>query len=167
MDDAAYGNDDAFARLATMSQDRLYRLALANGLKEADAADAARETLARAYENRDKWKAGSRAMSWLYGIGINVVREQRRKLGRTVLGLDISSLPCPPDNHAETERLAILADAIEKLPERQREIVTCRYLRQMDVRTTAEVLECAEGTVKAATSAALNSLRQLMVNSHE
>ena len=43
MDEAASGNDDAFTALAAEVQGELFRLALANGLRRDDAAEATQE----------------------------------------------------------------------------------------------------------------------------
>ena len=46
------------------------------------------------------------------------------------------------------------------LPERQRATVVARFYLDLSVRETAELLDCEEGTVKAATSHAIASLRE-------
>ncbi|MCD6303833.1 MAG: hypothetical protein J7M21_02595, partial [Planctomycetes bacterium] len=48
------------------------------------------------------------------------------------------------------------------MPDRQRETIACRYLRQMSVRQTARVMGCAEGTIKAAALAGLKNLRKAL-----
>ncbi|MBL7139851.1 MAG: sigma-70 family RNA polymerase sigma factor [Planctomycetes bacterium] len=159
---AARGGDaSAFARVAAVAQDPLYRLALANGLGAVDAAEATQETLARAYEHRRRFRADGDAMPWLYGILMNVVREYRRR--RRPRAIDLETLAgAPSEVEAGRERLEALSRALERLPDRQREAVACRYLRGLSVRQTAEAMGCAEGTVKAATSAGLARLRGLM-----
>ncbi len=168
MDAAASGNDDAFGALALACQDRLFRFALAHGLGNADAAEATQETLLRAYQGRSNWRVGSNAMSWLYGIAMNVVRERWRSRARQksaaidVESLQISADEGAPEDQDARERLGLLSEAIGFLPPRQREAVACRYLRQMSVHETALVMGCAEGTVKAAVFAALANLRKTM-----
>jgi len=174
MDRASSGDDDAFARLAAQAQDTLYRFALAHLLNTADAAESVQETLLRAYRGRRGWKTGAEPWSWLFGIAMNVVREGLRKRRRQVAlelpgeqpdaagrgGRDARAGPA-----AQVERmedLDRLARAIALLPPRQREALTCRHLRQMSVRETARTMSCAEGTVKAAVSAAMDSLRKLL-----
>jgi len=100
-------------------------------------------------------------MVWLWGICMNVVREMRRRRGSDpVQGLDLDVLTFRADAGPMGERnLAGLFVAIERLPARQREAVTCRYLRRLSVRETAAVMGCAEGTVKATVAAALGNLR--------
>ncbi len=52
-----------------------------------------------------------------------------------------------------------IRDAVAGLPERQRATIVARFYLGLSVAETAEHLGCAEGTVKAATSQALDRLR--------
>jgi RNA polymerase sigma-70 factor (ECF subfamily) len=172
MDRAAAGDLDAFAAVASDAQDELFRLALANGLSREDAAEATQEVFLRAYAGRGGWKPGSDAMAWLCGILLNVARElhrRRRQQQRlTVAGAgwtaaaDLAQQPAASGDRWEPEALAPLMQAIQRLPPRQREVISCRYLRQMSIRQTAEAMRCAEGTVKSAVSAALEQLRGML-----
>ena len=49
--------------------------------------------------------------------------------------------------------------AVAALPPRQRAAVVLRYFNDLSVADTAEILGCADGTVKALTSQALATLR--------
>jgi len=179
MDRAASGDDGAFGSLALAVQGDLYRFALAHGLKQADAAESVQETFLRAYRMRKSWRVGGDALGWLYGIAMNVVREfHRRNHRRPAEGLELDSLTGaeyerpgavgqgngPPAGH-ESDREArrrLLVDALVKLPPRQQEAVSCRYLLEMSLRETADVMGCAEGTVKASVFAGLENLRKLI-----
>lgn len=162
---ASSGDDDAFGILATKVQDDLFRFALAHGLRHADAAEACQETLLRAYRSRSSWRPGGNVKTWLLGITMNVVREFRRRARRSgILGLDPALLADAPSvaPGGDADRLDRLAKVLAKLPDRQREAVSCRYLRRMSVRDTAAAMGCAEGTVKATVAAALANLRKTM-----
>jgi RNA polymerase sigma factor (sigma-70 family) len=161
MDAAASGDDAAFGRLAGAVQDDLYRFGLANGLRCEDAAEAVQETLLRAYRVRRRWRTGGDAMTWLYGICMNVVREaRRRRRGDPVQGLDLGGFAGGQDAAGGSGDMSDLLAAIDRLPARQREALVCRYLRRMSVRDTAAAMGCAEGTIKAAVAAALENLRR-------
>jgi len=159
---ACRGDDGAFGRLADEVQDDLFRLAL--GLGEAEAAEVVQETLLRAFVGRRRLQAGADGMSWLAAIAVNVVRERRRWRWRREKAGAIARRLRPPLSDAqagrdEPERLESLAAAVAKLPPRQREAVTCRFLLRMSIRQTAEAMDCAEGTVKSAVASALETLR--------
>ena len=168
MERASAGDADAFAAVACQAQDELFRLALANGLSHEDAAEATQEALLRAYAGRGGWRRGGNAMAWLCGILLNVVREAHRRRRRSRI-LVAADGPCtaelaeqPADGGQRWESFEPLTQAIQRLPPRQREAIACRYLRQMSIRQTAEAMDCAEGTVKSAVSAALERLREIV-----
>ena len=57
-----------------------------------------------------------------------------------------------------------LADAVRRLPVRQRAVIVLRYFEDLSVEDTAAALGCSTGTVKSQTSKALRTLqRQLPV----
>jgi RNA polymerase sigma-70 factor, ECF subfamily len=172
MQRASSGDDGAFGALASAVQDELFRLALAQGLRWEDAAEATQEALLRAYARRSDWKGGSDAVAWLCGIAVNVVRECHRKARRQrVAPLEpdaregfggVGTNAAAGEEAPDPEQLRCLAEAVAELPPRQREAVACRYLRRMSIRETAEAMGCAEGTVKSAVSAALETLRDVL-----
>jgi RNA polymerase sigma-70 factor (ECF subfamily) len=168
-------DDAAFGALASAVQDELFRLCLANGLSRDDAIEATQETFLRAYRGRKSWEPDSSAMSWICGIAINVVRERHRQERRhrkecaawiEGWGEALNNLAGDTARDHEVggpEQLQQLLAAVADLPSRQREAIACRYLRRMSVRDTAAAMECAEGTVKSAVSAALQTLRAMLV----
>ena len=171
MDRASVGDHDTFGVLASAAQDELFRLALAHGLRREDAAEATQETLLRAYAGRHKWNRGADAMAWLCGILLNVVRECHRRPRPCSMvwddpaghqAADRGGPATAQDDDPGPEELRQLSEAISRLPPRQREAIACRYLRGMSLRQTAEVMGCAEGTVKSAASAALVRLREIL-----
>ena len=74
--------------------------------------------------------------------------------------VDPPRAPAPAED--DDARLERLARAVERLPERQREAVACRFLRGMSIAETAKVMGCAEGTVKAAVFKAIANLQRMM-----
>jgi RNA polymerase sigma-70 factor (ECF subfamily) len=177
MEQASSGDDAAFGLLAEAVQDELFRLAGALGLGRDDAAEATQEALLRAYSHRSRWKRGSEAMPWLCGIAVNVVRESRRRERRKTLFLravwhEASTKEAFADDTVDGDgsdryQARLIAEAVARLPDRQREAIACRYLRRMSVRETAVAMGCAEGTVKSAVSAALETLREILKDRHE
>ena len=166
MDLASSGDDEAFGALASAHQDELHRLALSQGLCAADAAEVCQEAIMRAYRRLDAWRRGGDARAYLAGIAINVAREFRRRRRGEKLGLNPAVVEAAASwaepSIADGVDVRRLAEALELLPPRQREAITCRYLNRMSVAQTAKALGCAEGTVKATVFAALGNLRKIL-----
>jgi len=118
------------------------------------AEELAQEALARAWERWDTVGAMASPEGWAFRTARNlaVSRWRRRAIERRAR---VATAPVVVD---PAEGVAIRA-AVSALPERQRATVVARYFLGLSVAETAEQLRCAEGTVKAATSQALESLR--------
>jgi RNA polymerase sigma-70 factor (sigma-E family) len=65
------------------------------------------------------------------------------------------------DAEAATRRVAF-AQALRRVPPRQRVTLVCRFYQGLDVAETAAVLGCSEGTVKSQTARGLAALRQVL-----
>jgi RNA polymerase sigma-70 factor (ECF subfamily) len=81
--------------------------------------------------------------------------ESARDLAQRLLASGLS----PSNEMVRRELLVRVRAALQQLPERDREVLTLRYLEQMRTREIAEVLGVAEGTVKSRHVRALERLR--------
>lgn len=76
-----------------------------------------------------------------------------------------ADLPETAGGSDDAERVArrlAFAQALRKLPPRQRVTLVCRYYQGLDVAETAAALGCSEGTVKSQTARGLAALRRLL-----
>lgn len=110
-----------------------------------DADDVVQDALLRAWKRRSTYDPtrGSPA-GWLLGIVKDQARRKRTRSRPPTLPLADAALPGPA---AGTD--LDLELAIRQLSARQRLAVDLYYYVGLDVRTCAEVMACAEGTVKA------------------
>ncbi len=68
-----------------------------------------------------------------------------------------------PDNVLEKKQtIALIEQALTKLPMRQREAFILRYWEEMDVAETAAAMGCSEGSVKTHCSRAVHSLSKIL-----
>ncbi|MGW5170392.1 SigE family RNA polymerase sigma factor [Streptomyces nodosus] len=70
------------------------------------------------------------------------------------------------DVFAEVDLEQSLADAVRRLPPRQRAVVVLRYFEDLSVEETAQILGCRPGTVKSQAAKALRILRRHLGPSH-
>lgn len=86
---------------------------------------------------------------------VNQCLSQLRRNRREHLTDDVPDrTPDPPEDHID------IGAALALLPARQRAIVALRFLDDLSVSATAQVLDVAEGTVKSQTARALETLRR-------
>lgn len=68
----------------------------------------------------------------------------------------------PPNNAERAQVVAIIEEALKKLPARQRQAFLLRYWEDMDVAETAAAMGCSEGSVKTHCSRAVHALAELL-----
>jgi RNA polymerase sigma-70 factor (ECF subfamily) len=80
--------------------------------------------------------------------------------------MDIGDDGNVPDSPAErleqTQVMAAIEEAVQALPERQREAFMLRYWEELDVSETAKVMGCSEGSVKTHCSRATHALAKVL-----
>ena len=59
---------------------------------------------------------------------------------------------------AKNQTIALIEQALQKLPLRQREAFVLRYWEEMDVAETAAIMGCSDGSVKTHCSRAVHAL---------
>lgn len=127
------------------------------------AEDVAQEAMARAWLRWDEVASMANTTGWVYTVAFNLAKSGRRRQAtesranlRSIGGADTER--SDPD---VADRLALEA-ALGQMPSRQRTVIALRYYAGLSVAETAQVMGCAEGTVKSLTSAAIAKLRTLL-----
>lgn len=143
---------DDFAR--DTYTDVLRTVTLALGDRDV-AADATQEAYARAVLRWHRVAAMDRPAGWVCVVATNVGRRALRRRRN-----DHGSLRATMGDHADQiiESLTF-RDQLRGLPERQRAALVLRYLGDLSIAETAKALGVTQGTVKASTHAALQTLR--------
>ncbi|MEO0476092.1 MAG: sigma-70 family RNA polymerase sigma factor [Planctomycetota bacterium] len=160
---AKTGCNHARAALLREIEDSCYRYCLALLANPDTARDATQETALRVLRSLPKFRGDAAFTTWALGIALNVCREQRRSRRWLALPIGWSSAdptPGPVEQVDSSEQAGELIIAIRKLPPRQQEAVSLRYMQGLSTSETAQAMRCAEGTVKATLAKALRALRQ-------
>ncbi|MGW3625184.1 RNA polymerase sigma factor [Streptomyces sp. NPDC000880] len=166
------GEPEAYAELVRAHTHVALRAAVAFGAG-ADAEDVVQSAFLKAYQALGRFRDGAAFRPWLLRIVVNETRNTVRSAVRlrALAGREallIGSEPLIPESAdpavaalAEERRTVLLA-ALEELSEEQRQVVTYRYLLEMDEAETAEALGWPRGTVKSRLNRALAKLGQLI-----
>jgi RNA polymerase sigma-70 factor (sigma-E family) len=122
------------------------------------AEELAQEALARAWERWDRVQRMDAPSMWVYRTALNLARSAFRRRGAERRALArLAGREATPE--ADRADIVAVRTAILELPPRQRAAVVLRYHADLSVEETADVLQCAPGTVKALTSQAISRMR--------
>jgi RNA polymerase sigma factor (sigma-70 family) len=122
-----------------------------------------------AFERRKTFDASrASALPWLYGIGSNLLLKHRRGEARRLranarmaAGLEAAERPASAALDARV-LLPRVADAIEALPDDEREALLLFAWEELSYQSVAEALELPIGTVRSRLNRARAHLRELL-----
>jgi RNA polymerase sigma-70 factor (ECF subfamily) len=165
------GDRDAYAELVIRHAPVAVRTAALLGAG-GDAEDVVQEAFVKAYAALDRFRPGAPFRPWLLRIVANEARNLHRAAGRRAARERRAweqaqpLLLARPDEVSDAllsgERQAALVRGLARLTPEQRQVVTCRYLLDLDERETCAVLGWPRGTVKSRLRRALVSLRDVL-----
>lgn len=154
--------DDGEAFVAAMSGPLVGSLTLVLGSR-AIAEEIAQDALAKALVHWQRIGTYDRPEAWVYKVALNLARSwfrrlaaERRAYRRAGPLLD----PAEPGPEEQVTTAMVVRTAVAGLPDRQREVLACRFYADLSVGETAAAMGCAEGTVKALTNRAVTTLRR-------
>ena len=153
-------NDDDFKReLASLIPHlRAFARNLCGNATSAD--DLAQEAMLKAWNARDSYQQGTNLKAWTFTILRNVFySEKRRSWRRQPLDPEVAEATLVAnDNPADGMELLALRNAILTLPDDQREALILVGAGGLSYEETAEVCNCAVGTIKSRVSRARQAL---------
>lgn len=130
------------------------------------AEDATQETFVAAWRNRDRFDPSKGSVpGWLLGIARYKVLDGHRKLRRVPTPTDAGGAadPVPDVDRPAEDRLAdrmLLADALERLPDRSRHLLELAFFEDLTHSQIAERCDLPLGTVKSDIRRGLERLRR-------
>ena len=144
---------------------RLRRYARARTRSADRADDLVQDTLLRAIAKAHLWQPGTDLRAWLFTVMHNQHVNAVRRAMRDDSAIDIeqvsSSLVATTDPTG-ARQLQELGQALDCLPDEQREVILLVGLEGMSYETAAEVLSVPVGTVRSRLSRGRDALRRLM-----
>jgi RNA polymerase sigma factor (sigma-70 family) len=125
------------------------------------------EAFVKAYRGLGSFRAGAPFRPWLLRIVANETSNLHRcSRRRRTLELRLAEPDVAP---GEPERAAVAADArtrllaaVAAMPQRDRQVLTCRYFLDLTEAETAEVLDWPRGSVKSRLARAIGKLRRTL-----
>ena len=164
-------NSNAFGEIVNRWERKIFALCFGMLNREDEAKDATQETFISAYKNLSKFRGDAKVSSWLHRIAVNqCLTVKRRAKSRSESYLDeetneaervfVAPLTSSPSRLTEqSERLALVRQAVGALPEELREVVIMKEFEEMTFQEISEILELPLSTVKSRLYTALKQLR--------
>lgn len=173
------GNPDEFEKLVIQESPRLFRIIARLVGDDVEAESVMQETFLQTFQRLHTFRRESKFTTWLYAIGINLARAQKRKLGRTVsLGEQdvermqstfsrgmFSEKPESWDPHKiilRKERKRLVHESIDKLPSDYRTVLILRDIEERSTDDVALMLEITSGAVRVRLHRARQALKKLL-----
>lgn len=165
-------NPEAFGEIVKRWERKIFALCFGMLSREEDARDAAQETFIAAYRNLANFRGEAKVSSWLHRIAVNqCLTKQRRSKVRaesyledeTSNGNEASfATPVhlsPSRTTEQNERLKLVRQAVNALPEDLREVIVMKEFNEMTFQEISESLDVPLSTVKSRVYTALKQLR--------
>lgn len=123
--------------------------------------DVCQETFTKAFRNIDKLKDPVRIRSWLCSIARNLAYDhlRKRKKESNISIEDIKEISMP-DSSTGIRKKLIVQEALARLSERDRLLLTLFYYQGFDIKETAVITGIKESNVKVSLSRARQKLRK-------
>ena len=160
---AKKGDTNAFGRLMTEYQSKIYRLARRMTETDEDAEDVLQEAFIKAFRSLGGFKGKSKFSTWLYRITVNLALMKLRKKKLDAVSLDepISTDEGivqreiedegmdPLQELIESESKGILDKAIADLPKTYRAVFVLRHIEGLSTEETARIMNITVPAVKS------------------
>ena len=161
---AREGDTRAFDALILKYGDKLYGLVYHMTSHKEDTHDLLQEIFARAYQSLGSFRGNSSFYTWIYQIAVNLtlnfLKKRKRRSGLSLNELDSSVQHDPalvdntheanPERQSQLNELQVkLNEAMQKLSEPHRMVVTMFDIQGMSHADIAKVLKTSEGTIRS------------------
>jgi RNA polymerase sigma-70 factor (ECF subfamily) len=175
------GDQSAFEQMVTRYWDRIYSMVNQLLRNTQDAEEVTQDTFIRAHRGLVNFRGDSAFSTWLYQIATNLARNRywywwRRRRAQTIsfdqpVGAEgettlaeifPAELETPEDATVTQEFVNRIAECMEKLSPKHREILVLRNVKNLSYEEVAEILHISVGTVKSRIARARESLRSKM-----
>ncbi len=138
-----------------------------------EAEDVSQEAMMRLWRIAEEWRQGeAKVTTWLYRVVANLATDRLRRRKRNGPALDDIPEPTddklgPSEHMVEQERQAALQQALNTLPERQRQAVVLRHIEEMGNPEIAAIMEISTEAVESLTARGKRALAAALAGQRE
>ncbi|WLR43776.1 RNA polymerase sigma factor SigX [Bacillus carboniphilus] len=164
--------EEAFQELYDQYHKEIYQFLMYMVKKPDVVDDLVQEVYIKVLKSYEKFEGRSSQKTWLFSIARNVAmdyfRQQKTWKQRLMNKLDIDALsisdskPLPEEIVVQSESVKLIYEALDCCNENQRAVVILRYIQQLSIVETAQVLKWSQSKVKTTQHRALKKLKDQM-----
>ena len=133
-------------------RDKMFRLAHRITLSQEEAEDVVQDTMERLWRERDNFSLINSIEAWTLRLVRNLSLDRLKRSGRNTVALDAERDAAPvagTDQQVEMEeKMRIVREAMDRLPEIQRSIMQLRDIEGKTYTEIANILQISEAQVK-------------------
>jgi RNA polymerase sigma-70 factor, ECF subfamily len=170
------GRQDAFAELLQLYGPRLYGYYLRTSGSTQQAEDLLQDLFVRLLEKIKNYRHENKFDNWLFTVAANLARDQARRKDNKLISLDqnsddskttpvarlIADQATPLEQLLQHEQHDKLKQALQQLPQQDREIIMLRHYGQLSFKEIAEHFEMPIGSALAKVHRGLKKLKRIL-----
>lgn len=166
------GNVNAFTFLIEKYKHMLYTLTIGIVKNREEAEEISQDSFVKAYKNLASFKGDSKFSTWVYKIAyyasLDMVKKKKRyiytedidEVREGELGSVQDSLKCLE----EKERKEVINNALLKLPDEERVIITLFYFEDLSIKEISKVVNLSEDNIKVKLFRSRKKLASILKN---
>ena len=137
-------------------KNELYRLALRITLNAEDAEDVVQETMMKVWSRRQQWEQIESMEAFCMTICRNLALDKTRRMAADDQSLEANEIDAPDHSHhanpeeqtIQQDRIRLVREIIDQLPEKQRSVMHLRDFEGKSYKEIATILSITEEQVK-------------------
>ncbi len=150
------GNVNAFAFLVEKYKHMVYTLTIRIVKNKEEAEEVSQDSFVKAFKNLDKFKGESKFSTWIYKIAyyasLDVLKKNKRFVNSENIDDfnegDLENMQDALEYLHENERKKVINDALLRLNEDERIILTLYYFEELPVKEISKVVNLSEDNIK-------------------
>ena len=156
-------------------KNKLFRLALRITLNNADAEDIVQETLIKVWKKRESWDEIESIEAFCYSICRNLALDRTRRADKFSESLDetrdttadTSYSSNPEEQVQQSDRMKLVKELIDHLPEKQRSVIQLRDFEGKSYKEIADIMQMTDELVKVTLFRARQTIKKKFLETED
>ena len=156
-------------------KNKLFRLALRITLNNAEAEDIVQETLIKVWKKQDSWNEIESIEAFCYSICRNLALDRTRRadmfsesLDETQsMAVDTSYSSNPEEQVQQSDRMKLVKELIDHLPEKQRSVIQLRDFEGKSYKEIADIMQMTDELVKVTLFRARQTIKKKFLETED